>query len=199
MKESAYNKYIQQDIWFHATTLSGWKNLCKEKVKVDYNIGTELDFGFGFYLTPKYKQAESYIKRILPYLESENEEDQIPVVIEFELNLSKLDAKYIHEKFLKYDEEFAEFILLNRSYPDERKHDFDFIIGVMSDSNPEGLLADFRANLITREELITGLKKGTSMEQLSLNNQEICDILKVRKASLIETGEELNVDDYNKK
>lgn len=199
MKENAYNKYMKQDIWYHGTTLSGWKNLCKQKIRADYNSGTELDFGMGFYLTPKYNQAESYIKRILPYLDGDDECDHTPVVIEFKLNLSKLNPKYTHEKFLKYDERFAEFVFLNRQSPDELIHHFDFVIGVMSDSNPVALLADYRANLISKEDLIIGLQKGTSMEQLSLHNQEICDILMVRKATLIENGKELDVDEYNKK
>lgn len=199
MKENTYIKYMEQSTWFHGTTFSGWKNLCKEKVRVDYNKGTELDFGYGFYLTPKYKQAENYIRRMIPYLSGLNIEDQMPIVIEFELNLSKLDKKYSHSKFLKYNEEFAEFVLKNRMNPDNINHSFDYVIGVMSDSNPEGLLADYRANIITREELIIGLQKGTSMEQLSLHNQGICDILKVKKAILVEEGKELNADDYNKK
>lgn len=37
MKEKEYTKYIQQETWFHGTTLSGWENLCKNKVQVDYN------------------------------------------------------------------------------------------------------------------------------------------------------------------
>ena len=199
MKESAYNKYMEQDVWYHGTTLSGWKNLCTQKVEANYNLGTELDFGTGFYLTPKYNQAEGYIKRILPYLYGENKNDHTPIVIEFELNLSKLESKYTHEKFLNYDERFAEFVLKNRNNPDELIHNYDFVIGVMSDSNPVALLADYRAKSLTREELILKLQKGNSMEQLSLHNQEICDILKVRKATLIENGKELDVDEYNKK
>lgn len=175
MKESAYNRYIKQETWYHGTTLAGWKNLCKQKIMVNYNSGTELDFGMGFYLTPKYKQAEGYIKRILPYLDGENLEDHIPVVVEFELNLSRLDSKYRYEKFLTYDTRFAEFVFENRQNPDKLMHHFDYVIGVMSDSNPVALLTDYRAKIITKEELIKGLQKRTSMEQLSLHNQDICD------------------------
>lgn len=35
MKEKDYNKYIQKDAWYHGTTLSGWKDLCKYKVQHD--------------------------------------------------------------------------------------------------------------------------------------------------------------------
>lgn len=199
MKQKQYDKYLKQNIWFHGTTLSGWKELCKYKVKCDYNKGTELDFGYGFYLTPRFQQAENYINRMLPYLDVESEGDKKAVVIEFELNLYEIKEGYKHTCFLHHDEVFAEFILKNRMYPDAVNHDFDFIIGVMSDSNPEGLLADFRAGRITREDLITTLEKWNSMEQLSLHKQSVCDILTVRKAILTENGKELDVNDYNQK
>ena len=56
MKESHYKKYLEQKTWFHGTTLSAWKELCNKKVKVDYNIGTELDFGYGFYFGVSYSR-----------------------------------------------------------------------------------------------------------------------------------------------
>lgn len=199
MNEKSYSKYKTQETWFHGTTLLGWQDLCKNKVQHDYNKGTELDFGYGFYLTPKSKQAESYIKRMIPYLDTDNEDDKLAVVIEFELNLSCLNADYRHGKFLDYNEEFAEFVVDNRNNPDALRHEFDYIIGVMSDSNPDELLADYHLNKITKSELVQGLMKWTSMEQLSLHSQRICDILVVRKAILIDERRELNVDDYNKK
>lgn len=110
---------------------------------------------------------------MLPYLDNENEEEKQAVVIEFSLNLSQLVEVYLHTHFFHYDEEFAEFVIDNRSYPDALKHNYDFIIGVMSDSNPEGLLADYRLNKISKEELIHGMMKWTSVEQLSLHNQDI--------------------------
>ena len=196
MKENRYKKLLNQETWFHGTTLAGWKELCNKKVKVDYNIGTELDFGYGFYLAPKEDQAASYIKRMLPYL-GLDDDDKIAVVIEFELNLSKLSDKYHHAKFLHFDEEFSNFVFQNRTHPNERVHNFDFIIGVMSDSNPQKLIFSYRKKEITYDDVIEGLKKFTSMEQLSLHNQEICDILKVKRVVRMDTGEELNANEYN--
>lgn len=197
MKESHYKKYLEQKTWFHGTTLSAWKELCNKKVKVDYNIGTELDFGYGFYLAPKEKQAAGYITRMLPYMEALDEDDRIPVVIEFELDLSKLNEKYRHTKFLHFDEEFARFVFENRTHPQERIHNYDFIIGVMSDSNPQKLIFSYRKGEITDEEVVEGLQKFTSMEQLSLHNQEICDILKVKRVVRIDNGKELDANEYN--
>lgn len=69
MKEKEFNKYMSQDVWYHATTLVGWDSLCKQKVRADYNYGQQLDFGTGFYMCPKQKQAIDYIKRAVPYLD----------------------------------------------------------------------------------------------------------------------------------
>jgi hypothetical protein len=72
MKENMYKKYLQQDTWFHGTTLLGWQEMCKLKVKCDYNRGNELDFGYGFYMTPTYAQAENYINRTQSFLEGDD-------------------------------------------------------------------------------------------------------------------------------
>ena len=53
MKEKEFEKYIQQDSWFHGTTLINWKRICASGVRADYNKGLESDFGYGFYLTPR--------------------------------------------------------------------------------------------------------------------------------------------------
>lgn len=198
MKEKEYLKCINQETWFHGTTLSGWKSICEHKVQVDYNIGTSLDFGYGFYLTPKFSQAKSYITRMLPYTEKKEKDDEVPVVIEFEINFSNLIHTYKNIKFLHYDREFAMFVFRNRNYPDKRMHDYDFIIGVMSDSNPDELIAEYQAGNILSDDVIHGLLKWTSMVQASLHNQELCDKLKMKKATRVDTGKELDADDFKR-
>lgn len=78
-----------------------------------------------------------------------------------------------------------------------RIHNYDFIIGVMSDSNPQKLIFSYRKGEITDEEVVEGLQKFTSMEQLSLHNQEICDILKVKRVVRIDNGKDLDANEYN--
>lgn len=197
MKEKDLQKYMHQDTWFHGTTLSGWKNLCKYKVLADYNKGMELDFGYGFYLAPKYKQAERYINRILPYLPSNSKDEKIGVVIEFELKLDNyLNFKYC--SFLKFNEDFANFVITNRLKPNIRQHDYDFIVGIMSDSNPLELIMKYRRGEMQYQELATNFMIGNSMEQVSLHNQIICDKLRVRRAVRLDNGKELDIDDYNR-
>lgn len=194
MKEKQYEKYMKQISWFHGTTLKEWKKICKYKVQSDYNKGTELDFGQGFYLAPSYRQAANYISRYLPYQGS----NEIAVVIEFELCLDYLRDKYKHTRFLHFDEEFADFVIMNRDNPTRIHHDYDFIVGVMTDSNPRELMKKYRKNIITHDELRRGLMKWNSMEQVSLHNQEICDILNVKKITIVNTGKELDFNEYGR-
>lgn len=191
MKEKTYEKYMKQTSWFHGTTLEKWDQICKHKVRWDYNEGSELDFGWGFYLAPTYSQAENYIKRAIPYMKKD--ETKIPVVIEFELCLEKIANKYKHTCFLHFNDEFAEFVIMNRNDPTKMYHNYDFIIGVMTDSNPENLINNYRNGIITYEALKKALMKWNSMEQVSLHNREICDILKVNKITLVNNGEKLNI------
>ncbi|MFV0393979.1 MAG: DUF3990 domain-containing protein [Coprobacillaceae bacterium] len=197
MKDSQLEKYINQDTWFHDTTLARWENMCKSKVIFDYNRGTELDFGFGFYMAPKYQQAKNYIKRMLPYLNEEISEEKWAVVIEFEIVLSQFIKTHSYKTFLKFDDSFSLFVFNNRNNSDIQNHNYDFIIGVMTDSNPVDLLAKYRSQVITLEEVISGLKIGNSMQQVSLHTQNLCDKLRVKKVTLIDTGKELNANDYN--
>lgn len=98
-----------------------------------------------------------------------------PVVIEFQLCLDDLLNEYNYKVFLHRDDEFVDFLILNRMNPKIKAHKYDFVIGVMSDSNPDDLIEKYRENQITTKELKEALKKWNSMEQLSLHNQNIGD------------------------
>ncbi|MDP4093114.1 MAG: DUF3990 domain-containing protein [Bacillota bacterium] len=201
-------KHVKKEKWYHGTTLEGFKSILSKGVIVDYNKGTELDFGFGFYLTPEFEQAERYIKKILEFdikmnkeLPMKDDEDsKIPVVIEFDFKPLAIIAeeKYKFKSLNQYDDEFAEFVFFNRieNAYGENQHEYDMIFGVMSDSTPIILIQQYRDNIISKEEVIHQLKKTTSFKQLSLHRQELCDIIKPTKAILIGLGKELNIDGY---
>jgi len=199
-------KYLNNTKWYHATTLDNWDSICTQGILVDFNKDTSdaLDFGYGFYLTPTQERAESYITNLLKA--GVLAEDKTPIILEFELNVLELfeDNTYNAKILNAYDDEFAIFIFENRT---ENKrgicqHDFDIIFGVMSDRIPMQVIADYKMNKITKDEAIELLKKPTSMKQLSLHNQDICDIMQLNKAYMLdnETSErrELNIDDYGK-
>ncbi len=207
-------KYLKNSKWFHGTTLDGWNGICEKGILSDFNIDNELDFGYGFYLTHDEDQAKKFITTLLrvtrdstlseisslyPLKENkENKENRIAVVIEFEFSPYEWISDYNYKLLNKYDDEFAEFVFLNRieNVGGSKQHSHDFIFGVMSDSNPIIDIARYRNDEIGKEQVIESFKKSTSAKQLSIHNQSLCDIIKPSKGYLIDTGEELNMNDY---
>lgn len=210
-------KYLKGNKWYHGTTLFAWKELCSLGVKHDYNLGTELDFGYGFYLTNEQKQAESYITRYLQYTTESDlampvinlamplkniQDKKIPIVIEFDFcPLEWYNSNsYKFGFFNKYDDDFAEFVFQNRlnASAGVQQHDFDIIFGVMSDSTPTALMEKYQNQEISKEDVISSLKKQTSVKQLSLHKQEICDTITLTRAYYVGKEErmELNINDY---
>lgn len=55
---------------------------------------------------------------MIPYFDSDDEDEKQAVVIELELDLSKLDERFTEDKYLNYDDKFAEFVIKNRNNPD---------------------------------------------------------------------------------
>lgn len=123
-----------------------------------------------------------------------------PIVIEFRFSPFEWYEKGTYNfGFLNtYNNEFAEFVFHNRvrNIFGEEQHEFDLIFGVMSDNLPTVLIQKYKANQITREEVIEGLKKSTSNKQISLHNQDLCDKIAPARAYFVQTGEELNIDEY---
>lgn len=199
--------YLSNNIWYHATTLDGWKNICKIGIKADYNKDTSssLDFGYGFYLTDKQKKAEDFIIRLKSagvLLESD-----ILVIIAFEFDvLSWFEGEEYNTHVLnEYNDEFASFVFENRIQNEngENQHKYDAIFGVMSDSQPIQIVMDYRLGILTKNDALECLKKATSMKQISLHNQKLCDIIKPQRVytfdMITKSREELNVNDYSNK
>lgn len=208
MGSGSFLKYLENDKWYHGTSLSNWKKLCELGIKVDYNIGNELVFGFGFYMCPSLQHTERFIESVLsnkidvsldiPIIKDEDK--SIAVIIEFEvkpIEWHKNDT-YNFKILNKYDDEFAEFVFHNRlnNLDGENHHEYDFIFGVMSDSLPIILLQKFKNGEINKEDVIDGLKKPTSCKQISLHRQDICDIIVPTRVYRLDNREELNVNDY---
>lgn len=105
--------------------------------------------------------------------------------------------------FAKHDEGFAEFVFNNRmnNKKGEKQHNFSIIYGVMSDSVPTESILQHKLGIKTKDEVIDDFKKPTSMKQISLHDQSICDILEMVEAYIIPSnnseGRELDVNDYN--
>lgn len=59
-------KQLGQTQWFHATLLRHLESL-KKGIDVKFNLGSELDFGPGFYITPDFEQAKNLLTSKLKY------------------------------------------------------------------------------------------------------------------------------------
>lgn len=186
---------LNQDKWYHGTTMESYQNICKQGVQRLYNVGTQLDFGAGFYLTDCVESASRYMQRLPDFTETgELIERSKWCVIEFEFNpfrlLFETANSYTYQNFPKHDEAFAKFVFenrLNNAY-NEKPHGYDIIWGVMSDSIPPEVLFAYLNNEITYDEAIIRLQKPHSMKQLYIGNQEICNMLKV--SNVIQFGKE---------
>ena len=185
-------KILSAGTWYHATRYRDYLSLKEKGIIVDHNAGSSLDFGYGFYLTLSEKMAEDYIARLVTWDKEhpviEIEKDYMPVIIEYTLTPIEwfLGEQYNTALFPSYDDNFAEFVLLNRVNGETfiQQHNYDAIYGVMSDSLPTKLIHNYLLGEISREDVISGLKKGTSMKQLSLHNQELCNMLTMNRAYL---------------
>lgn len=197
-------KYLSCDTWYHATTLDRWNSICEKGVLAEYNKETsnDLDFGYGFYLTNSKGKSEDYIKR---YINTGLLGNSQPIIIGFEFcplcyfnEYKDFNAKILNA----YDDEFALFVFKNRTenIGGSNQHKYDIIFGVMSDSQPTTIITNYKMGIITEKEAVEQLKKPTSMKQLSLHNQKLCDILKMKEAYIlnIDTKErkELDINEY---
>lgn len=200
-------KILSQNMWYHGTVFSNWNSFCKNGIIVNINKDTSdsLDFGYGFYLAPNKERAENYILGMIKNTDFYKDGD-CPLILGFEfIPLEWFEGdKYNTKIFEKYDHEFAIFVFENRTqnFLGANQHNYDIIYGVMSDSIPTQAILEYKMGIKTKEEVLESLKKSTSMKQISLHNQNLCDIIKLKEAYIIDvtTNErkELNINDYGK-
>lgn len=188
---------LNRNKWYHGTTIESACNIQKIGVIANYNLGSELDFGTGFYLTDTYERAESYISKLpITDIDGNIMKRTEWAVIEFDFNPFEIlflgNGGYKFKIFPKHNEEFAKFSFDNRlnNVYNEKPHGYDIIWGVMSDSFPVKLLLDYKNGITTYEETISLLQKPNSMKQLFVGKQEICDKLII--TSISEVKEEID-------
>lgn len=198
-------KVLSQQLWYHGTILSNWESFCKNGIIFDYNKETSdaLDFGYGFYLAPSKERAEHYILSMMQNA-GFYDNDDVPMILGFEFTpLEWFESEEYNTKiFSKYDDEFAIFVFENRinNVSGSGQHNYDVIYGVMSDTVPTQVIIEHKLGLKTKEEVLECLKTSTSMKQISLHNQSLCDIIKLKEAYTINKStnerKELNINDY---
>lgn len=213
-------KYVKT-VWYHGTTLAGWESIKKSGILVNYNLGNELDFGPGFYLTHSQAQACSFTQNSIKYkkesgdviknlvlptdvtLNISGEDDDsnyVPVLLEYEFDARSvmLEDELSTEFFCDFDDDFANFVIKNRSenVSLDSPHGYDMIVGVQSDSKPTILIEQYQKGEIELQDLVDGLKVPNGRRQISIHNQELCKRLVFVRALNLQTEEELKIDDY---
>ena len=134
-------KQLLKTQWFHATLLRHLDSL-KRGIDVKYNLGSELDFGPGFYITSDFEQAQKFINKQVEILNQSitatnifDSEKEVGIILEFSIsNFVEIfkNPKYNCYYFSKHKQidselDFAEFVVRNRENPDKLLHNFDFI------------------------------------------------------------------------
>ena len=129
------------------------------------------DFGKGFYLTSIRKDALGRAKD-----KCRKEGGGVPTVLSFQWdeNVTGLNVK----RFEKMDEEWADFIVSNRSRQRKQKHSFDIVIGPVADDGVILSIQLFEAQVIDMATLLERLNFVRPTIQYCFCTQRAIETLK---------------------
>lgn len=132
------------------------------------------DFGQAFYLTTILVQAREMAQKVAARFGGS------PIVNAFEFDdkdLSGLNVK----KFLQSDQEWAEFVMANRSRDKEHPADcFDLIFGPVANDDIATLFRTFDIGVIKMPELVQGLKSKKLNNQYAFRTERAISFLHKR-------------------
>lgn len=117
-----------------------------------------LDYGYGFYTTTSYEQAEAWVKRKIS--EHKSNKGFVNVYDFKEDNLQQLKSLIFEKPTI----EWVDFVMLNRTQKDFT-HDFDIVYGPVANDKVYAAFALFEGGLIDKQTLITELKTYTLVDQ----------------------------------
>ena len=133
-----------------------------------------LDYGFGFYTTSSYKQAEDWVKRKL------SDVIQVGVVNVYEFDESYLD-KLNSLLFYKPTEEWVDFVMKNRTDIDF-DHRYDIVYGPVANDKVYASFALYEASIIDKTTLIKDLKTYKLVDQYLFHTAESLKTIKFLEA-----------------
>jgi len=110
------------------------------------------DFGTGFYVTALRQQAMDMAVRISKW--SGNK----PVVTEFEFDeFAWEDDELQTLRFDSYNEQWLDFIILNRSGGKKQKHQYDIIEGPVADDAVVSRMTDYLDGIVSKQDFLKEL------------------------------------------
>lgn len=133
-----------------------------------------LDFGYGFYTTTNYNQAESFAKKVVVRRGGKS----IVNVYQFDEDLSVgLSVK----KFPLPNEEWLDFVTEHRNGTYD-KEQYDIIIGPVANDDVYRTLQVYQAGLLTKEQALEALKVKKLFNQYVFATKEALELLKFIEA-----------------
>lgn len=129
-----------------------------------------LDYGYGFYTTTSYEQAEAWVKRKLNEYKSNKGF----------INIYDLKEDYVQQLksliFEKPTVEWVDFVMQNRTQKDF-VHDYDIVYGPVANDRVYAAFALFEGGLIDKQTLISELKTYTLVDQYLFRSDRSLQLL----------------------
>ena len=129
-----------------------------------------LDYGYGFYTTTSFKQAEDWVKRKL------NANSPISYV-----NVYELDKDLVKSlKTLLFEsptEDWLDFVMSNRTNKDFN-HDFDIVYGPVANDKVYAAFALYEGGIIDKQNLISELKAYKLVDQYLFHTDKALKAIK---------------------
>ena len=133
-----------------------------------------MDYGYGFYTTTSFKQAEDWVKRKL------NANSPIGYV-----NVYELDEDLVKSlKTLLFEsptEDWLDFVMSNRTNKDFN-HDFDIVYGPVANDKVYVAFALYEGGIIDKQNLISELKAYKLVDQYLFHTDKALKAIKFIEA-----------------
>lgn len=131
------------------------------------------DFGFGFYCTNLYTQAERWAFR-----HTDSAKGEVPTVNFYRYAENpKLKIK----RFREMTNEWLDFIALCRSSSERTPHDYDIVAGPMADDQVWNYVDDFLDGNITRQQFWAMARYKNPTHQITFHTEAALECLKFER------------------
>ena len=133
--------------------------------EIDLTKGrSNLDFGKGFYVTNIRSQAEYWATRAGRFHKTNG------IVSEFEFyERAFTDKMYKVLRFADYNEEWLDFIILNRDpITEEQRHDYDIVEGPVANDDVNNRIDDYLAGIVSKADFLKELIHHKPTHQICL-------------------------------
>ena len=134
-----------------------------------------LDFGYGFYTTTNFEQAQSFARKVV------SRRGGTPIVNVYEIDDSLISDFLAIKIFSSPDEEWLDFVCEHRngSYVGEQ---YDVIVGAVANDDVYRTLQVYSTGLLTKEQALEALKIKKLFNQYVFATERSLALLRFSKA-----------------